>query len=65
MNCSQMLRGSITEKYAIHFIDYRLYYVTTKKANSGSKSYESVGRRNENSYIQQMFSAKLKENVSK
>ena len=55
MNCSQMLRGAFSEKCAIHFIDYNYKRYNNlkpflKKANSGSKSYESVGRRNENSF---------------
>ena len=53
MNCSQMLRGAFTEKCAIHFTDYKGYNNLKpflKKANSGSKSYESVGRSKENCF---------------
>ena len=60
MNCSQMFRGAFTEKCAIRFIDYKNYNRYNnlkpffKNANSGSKSYDSVGRRNENSFIREM-----------
>ena len=31
-NCSQMIRGSFTEKYAIHFMDYKLKTLQQLKA---------------------------------